>query len=73
MNDVAVFVGPGDFFVTQLDLLKVVMLLERRILDVVHNRIHFHHFDVLEFGVEVLNFLTASLILYHLNSADFRV
>jgi hypothetical protein len=28
MNDVAVFVGPGDFFVAQFDLLKVVMLLE---------------------------------------------
>ena len=57
MNDVAVFVGPGDFFVTQFDLLKVVVLLERRILDVVHHRIHFHHFHVLKFGVEVLHFL----------------
>ncbi len=34
MNDVAVFVGPGDFFVVQLDLLKVVMLLEGGILNV---------------------------------------
>jgi hypothetical protein len=29
MNDVAVFVGPGDFFVTQFNLLKVVVLLEK--------------------------------------------
>ncbi len=54
MNGVAVLIGPGDFFVTQLE---VVMLLERRILDVVHHRIHFHHFHVFQFGVEVLNFL----------------
>ena len=57
MNDVAVFVGPGDFFVTQLDLLKVVMLLEGGILDVVHFWCNFHQFDVFQFGVEILNFL----------------
>jgi hypothetical protein len=27
MNDVAVFVGPGDFFVAQLNLFQVVVLL----------------------------------------------
>ncbi|MNV67023.1 hypothetical protein D3C71_1598050 [compost metagenome] len=58
MNDVAVFVGPGDFFVTQLDGFEVVMLLEGRILDVVHFRRDFHHLDVLKFGVEILHFLT---------------
>lgn len=35
MNDVAVLVGPGDFFVAQLNLLKVIVLLESRVLDVV--------------------------------------
>lgn len=73
MNDVAVFVGPGDFFVTQFNAFKVVVLLFRRILDVIHFRIHFHYLHVLQFGVEVLHFLARVLILYHLNSADFRV
>lgn len=54
MNDVAVFAGPGDFSVTPLDLLKVVVLLERRLPDVVYHRIHFH---VLKPGVEGLNVL----------------
>ena len=57
MNDVAVFVGPGDFFVTQFYALKMVVLFFRRILDVVHFRAHFHHLHVFEFGVEVLHFL----------------
>lgn len=57
MNDLAVFVGPGDFFVTQLDLLQMVVLLKRRILDVVHHRIHLHYLHVLKLRVEVLHFL----------------
>lgn len=57
MNDVAVFVGPGDFFVTQFNAFKVVVLLFRRILDVIHFRIHFHYLHVFQFGVEVLHFL----------------
>lgn len=55
MNDVAVFVGSVYFFVTQLDLFKVVMLLISRILDVVHHRLLFH---VLLPGVEELHFKT---------------
>ncbi|VEA77175.1 Uncharacterised protein [Salmonella enterica subsp. arizonae] len=57
MNDVAVFIGPGDFFVAQFDLLKMVMLLKGRILDVVHSRRDLHQLDVFQCGVEILNLL----------------
>ncbi len=72
MNDVAVFVGPGDFFVAQFDLLKVVMFLERRILDVVHHWIHFHQFDVFQLRVEVLYFLTRVVDFVPLEFSRFQ-
>ena len=58
MNDVAVFVGPGDFFVAQLDLLKGGYASRRKHPDVVHFRCDFHQLDVFQFGVEIFNFLT---------------
>lgn len=58
MNDVAVFVGPGDFFVAQLNHFQMIVLLFGWVLDVVHHRIHLHHLHVFQFGVEVLGFLT---------------
>ncbi len=30
-----------------------------------HQGIHFHHLDVLKFGIEILHFSAASLIRYH--------
>ncbi|ABP39893.1 conserved hypothetical protein [Yersinia pestis Pestoides F] len=59
MNDVAVFKGPGDFFVAQFHQFQVVVLLFRRIFHVVHFRRNFNHFDVFQFGVEIFNFLAS--------------
>lgn len=59
MNDVAVFIGPDDLLVAQLDLFQMVVLLVGRVFDVVHQRIHFHHLDVLKRGVEILHFLAS--------------
>lgn len=58
MNDVAVFVSPGDFLVAELNTFQVVMLLSGRILDVVHQRSDSDQLDVIQRGVEVLHFLT---------------
>ena len=58
MNDVAVFVSPGDFFVAELNAFQVVMLLFGRLLDVVHQRSDSDQLDVIQRDVEVLHFLT---------------
>lgn len=62
MNDVAVFVSPGDFLVAELNTFQVVMLLSGRILDVVHKRSDSDQLDVIKRDVEVLHFLTGVLI-----------
>ena len=51
VNDVAVFIGPGDLLVAQLYLFQMVVLLVGGVFDVVHQGIHFHHLDVLKFGI----------------------
>lgn len=58
MNDVAVFVSPGDFFVAELNTFQVVMLLFGRLLDVVHQWSDSDQLDVIQRDVEVLHFLT---------------
>ena len=58
MNDVAVFVSPGDFLVAELNAFQVVMLLFGRLLDVVHQRSDSDQLDVIQRDVEVLHFLT---------------
>lgn len=50
MNDVAVFVSPGDFFVAELNAFQVVMLLFGRLLDVVHQRSDSDQLDVIQRG-----------------------
>ncbi len=45
------------FSVAQLNLFQMVVLLVGGVFDVVHQGIHFHHLDVLKFGIEILHFL----------------
>ena len=61
MNNVAVFVGPGDFFVAQFNLLQMIVLLFGRVLDVVHHRVHLHHLHIFQFGIEVPGLLPGSV------------
>lgn len=59
MDNVAILIRPDDLLVAQFNLFQVVMLLFSRIFDVVHHRIYFHHFHVVQSGVEVFHFLTS--------------
>lgn len=58
MDDVAILIGPDDLLVAQFNLFQVVMLLFSGIFNVVHHRVYFHHFHVVQCGVEVFHFLT---------------
>ena len=59
MDDVSILVGPGNFFVAKFDQLQMVMLFFCRVFYVVHLGCNFHDLDVLQRGVEVLNFLAS--------------
>lgn len=72
MNDVAVFVSPGDFLVAELNTFQVVMLLSGRILDVVHKRSDSDQLDVIKRDVEVLHFLTGIVDAVKLKFCRFQ-
>ncbi len=72
VNDVAVFIGPGDLLVAQLNLFQMVVLLVGGVFDVVHQGIHFHHLDVLKFGIEILHFLAGIVDSVPLELSGFQ-
>jgi len=57
MNDVAELIGPYDFFVAQLNLFQMIVLLFRKLFDVVHFRRDFYQFHFFHFDVEVFDFV----------------